>query len=449
MFSVPVDDFITPAADDAAMEIARIMTRRGVRGCFHVVGENARVFRARGRRDVVEALQAHEIGFHSNLHSIAPFPVEEMEKLDWEGGVRSFVEAELPGIRDVAEVFGRWPTYYTHVISHAPQTLYGAALLGMRAVGMGTVSEWPVMRYCGNLLVTAEVRAEPPITVPDDDPTLTARMDTAFEKLSALAVGRDPRYPIRAFAHANKFVTWQHFDVVNFLEGRTPPRSEWRLPPLRDKRTTEMLLARLDEFFRQLVATPDVEVVTYADVIRDLGPKSRWVAAADVKAIAAALLSDLDPMTVDGEYLTCAEMFALLCRFLARSSNTIGIRRVIGPREEPFVTTATTESTVEAIMKTCRRVDQDVDDHHAVPAIIEHAGERFGPGSWLRAMAKAVTSGPAGSIIVAPGSEYPALADKDFFNVERVTWAMYPKGFEGKNICRHIHRQSWSAAPVL
>jgi hypothetical protein len=60
------EDYIELTADDAALRIAKDLTAEGVRATFKVVGEKARVMEKRGRRDVIEALSQHGIGYHSN-----------------------------------------------------------------------------------------------------------------------------------------------------------------------------------------------------------------------------------------------------------------------------------------------------------------------------------------------------------------------------------------------
>src|SRR5579862_318687 len=68
------EDYMEPAADDAALRIATDLEKLGVRATFKVVGEKARVLETRGRRDVIRALVHHDIGYHSNFHSIPPAP---------------------------------------------------------------------------------------------------------------------------------------------------------------------------------------------------------------------------------------------------------------------------------------------------------------------------------------------------------------------------------------
>ena len=449
MFSVPVDDFITPAADDAALKIARLFTKYGVRGCFHVVGENARVMRARGRRDVVEALAPHEIGFHSNLHSIAPLPIEDMEVLDWQGGVRRFVQDEIIGARDVAEVFGRWPVYYTHNMAQAPQAVYGARLLGMNAVGAGAMADWRVMRFCGNLLVNWDIGFDPP-KKPDDelDAAIERRVEKAMARFEELAADSDRRHPIRLFTHANKYISYENADGVNFVHGAVPPRSQWKLPPLRGKQAAAKLFAQLDELLSRVTEISDVEFVTYDDVIREHGPKPHWAPREAIEALASNFQREFDPAPVDGEPLSAAEQFALLCHAVAGPTDATFVRRIIGPTEEPFDTPSPARIPRDVFVRACRCVDQQIDDLHAVPAAVECGHERFGPGSWMRAMAAAIRDGGSVAIPVTPGAEYPALVNNDFFQKSTVGWRMYPESFTGENICRALRRQSWSAVPL-
>src|SRR5947209_3023998 len=63
------EDYLLPADDDAAKRLAEMLSERGIRATFKVVGEKARTLERRGRADVIAALQKHDIGFHANFHS--------------------------------------------------------------------------------------------------------------------------------------------------------------------------------------------------------------------------------------------------------------------------------------------------------------------------------------------------------------------------------------------
>ena len=70
------EDYLLPADDDACKRLADMLTARKIRATFKLVGEKARVMEQRGRRDAIDALKQHDIGYHSNFHSVHPTPAE-------------------------------------------------------------------------------------------------------------------------------------------------------------------------------------------------------------------------------------------------------------------------------------------------------------------------------------------------------------------------------------
>src|SRR5215472_9666746 len=106
------EDYIEPASDDAALRIANDLSAEGVRATFKVVGEKARVLEKRGRRDVIQALSRHAIGYHSNWHSVHPAPAEYLVRLGFIEGADEFERREAQGVADVKRIFGRQPVCY-------------------------------------------------------------------------------------------------------------------------------------------------------------------------------------------------------------------------------------------------------------------------------------------------------------------------------------------------
>src|SRR5881275_2684401 len=104
------EDYILPASDDAALRVADFLTREKVRATFKVVGEKARTLERRGRDDVIAALKKHEIGYHSNFHSVQPSPAMYLSTLGWDEGVAEFDRRERQGFDDVKRIFGTAPS---------------------------------------------------------------------------------------------------------------------------------------------------------------------------------------------------------------------------------------------------------------------------------------------------------------------------------------------------
>jgi hypothetical protein len=126
------EDYILPASDDAALRVADFLSQEKVRATFKVVGEKARTLERRGRQDVIDALKKHEIGYHSNWHSVQPSPAMYLSNLGWDEGVAEFDRREKPGYDDVKRIFGVAPSCYGQPGSSWGPQVYGA----MRKWGM-------------------------------------------------------------------------------------------------------------------------------------------------------------------------------------------------------------------------------------------------------------------------------------------------------------------------
>src|SRR5215212_703182 len=100
------EDYLLPADDDETKRLAEMLSEKGVRATFKMVGEKARVLEKRGRKDVIEALKKHDIGYHSNFHSVHPTPSEYLAECGLLDGMEEFIRREGPGAEDVRRVFG-------------------------------------------------------------------------------------------------------------------------------------------------------------------------------------------------------------------------------------------------------------------------------------------------------------------------------------------------------
>src|SRR5947208_6503502 len=100
------EDYLLPADDDATKRLAEMLTQRGIRATFKLVGEKARVLEQRRRRDVIAALKKHDIGYHANFHSVHPAPSEYLADAGLLDGMAEFVRREGGGASDVRRLLG-------------------------------------------------------------------------------------------------------------------------------------------------------------------------------------------------------------------------------------------------------------------------------------------------------------------------------------------------------
>src|SRR5204862_4928865 len=98
------EHYLVPAADDATKRLAEMLTQRGIRAMFKLVGEKARVLEQRRRRDVIAALKKHDIGYHANFLSVHPAPSEYLADAGLLDGMAEFVRREGGGAGDVRRI---------------------------------------------------------------------------------------------------------------------------------------------------------------------------------------------------------------------------------------------------------------------------------------------------------------------------------------------------------
>jgi hypothetical protein len=250
------EDYLLPASDDAARRVAEILTARGIRGTFKVVGEKARVLEQRSRADVIAALRKHDIGYHSNLHSVHPTPAEYLSECGWLDGVAEFVRRERAGAADVRRVFGvpGLSCYGQPGSSWAPQA--HAALRQIGVVTPGGVSvyldegtqvglEEKPFWYGGVLNVfdmgRNQLRME--LHEPGGLEKGCAEFKAAYDRLRGEGGGL-----ISIYYHPAEWVHREFWDAVNFRRGANPPREEWKRPPQRPPAETEAAYQRFGAY---------------------------------------------------------------------------------------------------------------------------------------------------------------------------------------------------------
>src|SRR5438105_3359489 len=224
------EDYILPASDDAALRVAEFLSREKVRATFKVVGEKARTLEARGRRDVIDALKKHEIGYHSNFHSVQPTPAMYLSNLGWDDGVAEFDRRERPGVDDIRRIFGTAPTCYGQPgSSWAPQS-YGA----LRKWGMGVyldsgshvgLADRPF--YYGGVLTLYKLAHTLRANINRADQLKQAEDQFLAARQHLLGDGGGV---VSIYYHPCEFVHKQFWDAVNFRNGANPPRDQWKLP---------------------------------------------------------------------------------------------------------------------------------------------------------------------------------------------------------------------------
>ena len=134
LFWFDVEDYINPESEEALLGLLELLDKRGITGIFKLVGEKARVLARHGRSDILDRLERHEIGYHTDWHSVHPVVTEYLEPLGFREGAEAFERIEGGGFRDVQRITGRAAGCYGQPgLAWAPQPYAALNRWGVRA----------------------------------------------------------------------------------------------------------------------------------------------------------------------------------------------------------------------------------------------------------------------------------------------------------------------------
>ncbi len=270
------EDYIEPSADDAALRIARDLTSLGVRGVFKTVGEKARVLEQRKRQDVIRALAQHDIGYHTDFHSVPPTPSVYLRESGWTDGAEEFFRRESKGASDVKRIFGKQLNCYGQPgSSWGPQTNPALRRMGIHVyldegsqVGVESQPFW----YGGLLHIfnMGKFLIRPSLEKGDSLQDTLKQFDGLAAELTARGGGM-----ISTYYHPTEFVTTEFWDGVNFSHGAGPERKDWKLPRRRTPEDSERCYRILTAYVQHALKNPNVKFVTAKELLELYGVRSR------------------------------------------------------------------------------------------------------------------------------------------------------------------------------
>ena len=467
------EDYVLPQTNDVAKRLATFLTQQGIRATFRLVGEKARMLERENRRDVIEALDRHEIGYHTNFHSQHPTLDEYEEPLNWEAGVEEFNRRERPGFEDIRRIFGQIPTNFDQGgATWVPQS-YGALdqwgvkvyIGGSRDIGLDGKPFWygRVLNIChvpetGALRPNTDNSPES-LDKPDTDWTNLEKVKANFQEIYARMSSQPEGGVVSFMFHPYEFITKVDWDIINFPHGANPPRSQWKLPPLRSPEVSARAFHFFEDFITYTKSFPNVEYVTptqvlvlFADAAQQHSFSSR-----EISRIAAGVSPGVSFQVYEDYALSASEVLALLNKFAVQTLRGRGSDPIMldGTPYGPDARSAALDHTVEIPWNQFSRTSQDVEGfleaNRRVPSVIWFGSQGVSPESYLVALAGVVKAlqdkgTPPDPVVVGPAT----LAAAKYAGQDSSAWQweIAPDHVQRPNLIEIAKLQTWTLKPT-
>ena len=275
IISFDSEDFLTPEAADAELWWAQALRERGIRGSFQLVGEMVRSLIRSGRIDVIGAIAEHEIGYHSNFHSLPPTHPPAVDGMSLADAIAYIMKTEAGGVADVAAACSAWPiSYCSPGDSWTPATLLAMARMGMhvfcndRIRHPSGVPYW----YCGMLIANYDEDFQ---DFYDDSVFIPGAFEKRFVELEA-ATPEDG--VIILYTHPTRLVTADFWDVP-FYGGVHDEISRCPTAPLRPAAEIERNKLRCRQWLDWLRQRAGLRFIDFATLYAERSVARRGIDA--------------------------------------------------------------------------------------------------------------------------------------------------------------------------
>ncbi len=469
LFWFDVEDFMTPQSDDALKGIIDIFDSLKIKGTFKLVGEKVRILKKRRREDIINALKRHDIGYHTDLHSIHPTPVEYLKDLGWEEGIKEFERRERLGFEEVVNTFDMTPSCYGQPgASWAPQVYpvlkeWGISMYLDEAEHIG-LNEKPFW-YCGMLNII-RLRQN----------TTRYNLDLGYEGVKIGINNFDSIVKrlldegggvISIWYHPCEFATYEFWDAVNFSGGRNPEKTNWILPKVKSYQKMKRELEFFSEYVKHIVSHPDIQITTAKEIYDIYSDKSKnkIFSMNDIIYLAESINSSIRYCEVNNVVLSPAEIFYLVLSLLVDveegklpkiSEKKFNLPPIIyGPTKR--VNSELLSCNQRDFLSACKWTVEFINKNSRVPDSIKIEDKNISPIDIFATANTLISSLNRSKNKLSPEEALSStikirkgtLILEDQVKEEGVwNWIILPKDFNAPNIIELAKLQTWTLKPA-
>lgn len=463
-----VEDLVHPDSDDIPRDIATMLADDGVVASMYVVGEKARLWERRGRWDVIAAVAQHDVGLHTDHHSVHPTASEYLADKGWEEGIAEALAQEGPGAADLARLFGQYPSSWaTSGSSWAPQIPAATRRLGIPAnvYAHVRVGDGGACWYAGQLCYGEYFGIRGGENTYCDDAAFEAALPDLLARIAAAR--RAGLTCLGLFcAHPTRLRYTTFWDVLNFFRGQNTAEAEYRFAPRRSDAEVATALRNLRRMIAAVRELEGVDIIATRRLNRLFAEESGPVAWRALPDLAAAVLATEGiaagyPVAAEMGALSAAATLDLLARAVARLGEggappaCLLARSVLGP---PAPAPPLAKSFLlgrRAFVDLCRALAGQIGATGQMPPVWMLDKLPIGPGVLLKACAATflawATTHDGALVELMPAPNEPdlaaGLAQTGIYD-KLPNWPPHRPDLRLDLLALHTRLQSWSLAPA-
>ena len=442
-----VEDLISLESDDAALWLSEILHEHQLTGSFMLVGEKARLWEQRGRRDLLESFKKHHVSFHSTWHSVHPTTTEICLERNFADGMEALWEWDKQGWEDTERILGRPLLAWARTGSSWSPSIMG--LMGQKgrayAYSLVRLPHHNVCWYANCLGFYGEGVGNFDTDYLDD--TLFAQSLEQFDRDIEAHRNSEPQgadWLCVFMCHPTRVISTAFWDSVNLAKGANPPRSEWKPAPQHDVSLIPTMKANYRRLCQRLQADDRLEIVGLGELIQRYDAQRPSATHAELLTIAQQIADQREVLFTD--YFTAGEILLMLCQ-AAQSPQAQYVRpTVYGPLTMPPISPSGEWDAEE--IKAASRTVTTIAKTGYLPATLVVGKQTLGLGTYFVALAEALlgrakVSGPT-------DAPYPSIAESIAEEVGNSvpSWSIHPNNMDLTNLLEQTRLQCWALKPA-
>jgi len=451
ILSLDIEDPITIRSHHAAEWICQQISDAGLTASCFLVAEKVRAWERLGLSSVIEAVGAHDLGFHSSRHSLHPAISEISEALPAQVGAEQLWGWEQPGWEATKRIMGA-------AVNHWGLT--GGSWSPALSVMLG---------QHGQALMYSPIYGDDPyrpcwFACSLNFPDYVAQLDHVYydDKMFASALSEyqqrvEERLTAQApylglfCCHPTRVVHHSWWDEINFGQGRITVPEQWQAPPEMSPTEEDVARQNLRRYLEWVVSDERFEVIGFSQLVRMFSRQAsecpRWKMLEICQRI-----SDEQAVVFTDEF-SAAEILGMMVECaLSPDRQMLTRRSLLAPQHLPTEQSASNMTTHEIIL-VAATVDAHLRAARSLPDRVDCPSGSLYIADYFVALAQALLAreNQTGTALqVTIEVPYPAIGDSlAQQTIEHIrNWIVHRLDLDLSWIQRETRLLSWTFKPA-